>query len=524
MSNPNPESSLSTTRYEQMTDELSLDFDSPRAFLRRASGGSPGHRHELDNNGTVEDEKEWELFFHLWTIAKKMSPTRFRVRHHLFSTIFLQGLTLLMLHLTLGDEFKFNDVSEYRHVGGLFLCFVLQLLQIAVDLFSFVNLLRRLHGHKSLSAVWLMYVTFAFGFAGRDLVLHIYNDHSFVTSYNSHWQNENKSVFELWILFLYFSIATQTAVGFGDVAPQYWLAQVMSGFQMVLRLLFEVFIIGKMLSKISIGGDALISGYGEQLGFFGSINKIWWLRTIRRKARTYLLLTTAISQAIIALIVYLYAADEDGADSIFISAFLVVAQFMQCMLIVSVSLKFVTKAHRVTVTFLVQSYLSACLCFTGCYLVIYYVIGRANGDYNIPPILFYERLKADEKVQQLDFGAVVFKLIYFSLVCMTTTGYGLMKPQHWFAQIIVCSHMLCSVLYTVVIFGVGLSKYFQALDREDVNESNGVGIRSPVGSPRRQILASSENSNFRESLQSLREVQLDQRRHVPPNEDDGDEV
>ena len=49
---------------------------------------------------------------------------------------------------------------------------------------------------------------------------------------------------------------------------------------------------------------------------------------------------------------------------------------------------------------------------------------------------------------------------YFSCVTMTTTGFGLIKPQHWATHIAVLIHMLISTLYHIVIFGLGLSRYF----------------------------------------------------------------
>ena len=59
---------------------------------------------------------------------------------------------------------------------------------------------------------------------------------------------------------------------------------------------------------------------------------------------------------------------------------------------------------------------------------------------------------------------VAFKLLYFSLVTMTTTGFGLIKPQHWAPQIVVTVQMIISTVYTIVIFGTGLSRFFKSGD------------------------------------------------------------
>ena len=62
--------------------------------------------------------------------------------------------------------------------------------------------------------------------------------------------------------------------------------------------------------------------------------------------------------------------------------------------------------------------------------------------------------------QEHDFTSKESLRRYFSCVTMTTTGFGLIKPQHWATHIAVLIQMLISTLYHIVIFGLGLCYLF----------------------------------------------------------------
>lgn len=215
----------------------------------------------LHNNPSNVVETEWSVALRIFNFVGSCSPDRFEVFHHAVATVTLQSLTLLILRFDIGSPFKIEDATTKRSTFALVMCILFQCLQVAFDVFSFTNMLQKLHQQTmNMMSVWFLYIIFAVGFAGRDLVLYICTDNSFVISFNEAWYAEEKTILEVWILFLYFSISTQTAVGFGDVAPRLWVAQLTSGFQMGLRLLFEVFIIGMILSKMTACEQAIDAG------------------------------------------------------------------------------------------------------------------------------------------------------------------------------------------------------------------------------------------------------------------------
>ena len=99
------------------------------------------------------------------------------------------------------------------------------------------------------------------------------------------------------------------------------------------------------------------------------------------------------------------------------------------------------------------------------------------------------------------FGSVIVKLTYFSCVTMTTTGFGLIKPQHWATQFAVLIQMLISTLYHIVIFGLGLSRYFNTNKHQS---TKWIRLSADLDDdrPRRSSSISSTSSSLHQSSSS----------------------
>lgn len=83
-----------------------------------------------------------------------------------------------------------------------------------------------------------------------------------------------------------------------------------------------------------------------------------------------------------------------------------------------------------------------------------------------------------------------FQFLFFSMVTQSTTGYGSIVPLTPVAQLCTSIHMLLSVVYTTVIFGVGMSHYYNFHNDPDfarVTVTNDGGVQ--VKGERRWIIA-----------------------------------
>eukprot|EP01095_Lingulamoeba_sp_RSL-Kostka_P017660 TRINITY_DN9329_c0_g1_i2.p1 TRINITY_DN9329_c0_g1~~TRINITY_DN9329_c0_g1_i2.p1 ORF type:complete len:271 (-),score=45.65 TRINITY_DN9329_c0_g1_i2:56-868(-) len=129
------------------------------------------------------------------------------------------------------------------------------------------------------------------------------------------------------------------------------------------------------------------------------------------------------------------------------SATVAVMVIFQCLLLLfliltSIKLGKQLKHKTASAWFLIQSYLSSILLFAGFYSLMFQVssdsfIGDAyNEDLNI-----FEEFN---------------NFLYFSIVTMTTVGFGDLSPNLWYTKLLVMLQMLISIVYTVVIFSKGL--------------------------------------------------------------------
>jgi len=256
------------------------------------------------------------------------------------------------------------------------------------------------------------------------------------------------------ILWLYFATTTQTSVGFGDISPSGPVSEVASDVQMMAGMVYSVFILGQTVRRITTGdGDGKFKRgrRSKWKRFFRRISHNPCVRKTRRLIRRYIFLVSLGLQ--VALFTTLYVL---GADSFFVNekdvpielAFLIICfNVIQLMVIVLTTTKFVRKTDQLYMNFLLQSFGSVCLTMASVYVAIH---SLAYSD---------EPFKIDIKKgdgERKDFMVIVLQFFHFSLCLMTTVGYGDIYPVRWYSRLVVAGHMLLSVLYMEVMFGLGL--------------------------------------------------------------------
>jgi hypothetical protein len=281
-----------------------------------------------------------------------------------------------------------------------------------------------------------------------------------------------------------FSTITQTLIGYGDVYPLHPLLQLLANVQQVSGMFVGALILGQVMEQLkeshrlsmagmgqlhSRSGAPLDQEEGRHSGCWGWVRSSYArmiafprLREFRRVVRRYLLLVIVVLET--SNFVSLFIADPDifarGSIQVAALAGTLAFQIAALCVVISVSLKYVRHADTVTLSFVLQSFLSACLCYAGIYVMMYcrepdtFHVGcstcAAVGPANSTAAAGGAAALADP------FWLTIIAFVYFSITSMTSTGFGDIYPQTPGARVVVCSQALVSVLYSVVILGMGL--------------------------------------------------------------------
>jgi len=139
---------------------------------------------------------------------------------------------------------------------------------------------------------------------------------------------------------------------------------------------------------------------------------------------------------------------------------MIIMQIIHLGLVVLTSIKLVKQVLHRTVSpwFFAQSYLSTILLYAGIYTMVWKMTipeGTAQPTQHTP--FFGTILSTNDPDFQWLLTWVTF--LYFSTATMTTVGYGDISPGIWYTQIIVCTEMLFSIMYSAVILSIGLQHF-----------------------------------------------------------------
>ena len=327
----------------------------------------------------------------------------------LYSTLFLQGLSWILVCALNREKFRFEEVDN-DNVAAIVMCAMLQCVQLGFDVFGMAHLMTRIRS-ITLGSAWRYYIVFVISFSGRYILLYISTKNTFASSFSEMWSEKTISMLEAVILFAYFSTACQTGVGYGDIAPNHTLSELMAVIQMFIGIAFSVFIISMTLSRFV--DNTLPTAPSSRVGsMMAKIKHNETIRWIRRRVRKYLLPTTLLWQLFALLTLYLSVVydktkvqNSAGRNTVIVLCFIL--QGIQCLALLLVSLKFVRKTHQVSLSFLAQSFAAVVLSFAGIYTTMYILLKPDIIDENHQNLPFYFN-----KETPPSFGSVVVKLTY----------------------------------------------------------------------------------------------------------------
>eukprot|EP01121_Diplochlamys_sp_Union-15-3_P015275 TRINITY_DN5015_c0_g1_i2.p1 TRINITY_DN5015_c0_g1~~TRINITY_DN5015_c0_g1_i2.p1 ORF type:complete len:267 (+),score=41.34 TRINITY_DN5015_c0_g1_i2:31-801(+) len=126
-------------------------------------------------------------------------------------------------------------------------------------------------------------------------------------------------------------------------------------------------------------------------------------------------------------------------------------QFVLAVVIVVISIKLCKQVLHRTVTFwfLSQSYLSTIVLFSGIYTIIFRINGASfSGVWMSTP-----------DTSEWRSVRIFVRMFYFSTTTMTAIGYGDITPDVWYTDLIVTMQLLLTVVYTTVVFALGLQHF-----------------------------------------------------------------
>jgi len=380
-----------------------------------------------------------------------------------------------------------------------------QMLQVLLMIFIFAILFSQLRFKSwTTTEVWSLYLVTLFAFAGFYFFFALASENSdfYDLGSNSNSSNYTNPAFKfpvdwcertkplgmlsrrepctaaIYLHFLFFSCATQTLVGFGDVTPTIWYTEILANIHMLVGLLFSVMIVGMTLdslrrakcagtpsmSQYSTFNNTMISrdlpgrGLGTRLlGRRIAGNSM--VRKLRRFCRDYLLLLMMTVQGLHFLIIYkvepfLFQVEAAPHRSLVLALISALIQVGLAFIVIMTSLKYVRHSENITLKFLIQSFLSVCLHFAGVYILVF--LFEREKSWNVEKIRSFRdgwKRGDDESV----FWGVVLDFIYYSITTMTTAGYGDMSPRSPTAISMVIIQMLASAIFVQVILALGVS-------------------------------------------------------------------
>jgi len=136
--------------------------------------------------------------------------------------------------------------------------------------------------------------------------------------------------------------------------------------------------------------------------------------------------------------------------------FFLLFQFGNLGTIMALCFKMVIQVRtlKVSLPFLVNSYLSITILFAGIYLLIFNLDGISFTNVVIDIDITNEKALTAWQIFE-----VYIRLLYFSATTMTTVGYGDISPRTWYMCIIVIIQQVISFMFTTVLFGIGVAHF-----------------------------------------------------------------
>jgi len=294
------------------------------------------------------------------------------------------------------------------------------------------------------------------------------------------------NIVSMWMGMIYFSCTTVTWTGYGDIVPNLFIPKLMASSQLIISLFYHISIFSLALEsymrRVDPDPDAtpkrrrssplpaaisLLSAARDRMRAWRIAHPK--LDSLRKFFLKYVFLVSVFLQLVFMLLLHVAdpevfnrSSGHDADGSILFMFFL--AQFLQLILIVLMTLALVRGVHKATIRpgFLVQSWLATVSLFAGIYTLIHLLVPRYEAFHlfddvgnvgGTPP----SSNDAEQNGMGRSVAEVVGQMAWFSLVTMTTTGYGDVYPLHLASRLCVCIQMVLGVIYSVVILGQALA-------------------------------------------------------------------
>lgn len=336
------------------------------------------------------------------------------------------------------------------HDAVVVLIVALQIALLASIVYGTGILVRNL-STVTLSDVWRMYFATAFGFSGVYMVIFLSADKSFVAIDPHILLGKPSSVY---IAMLYVSVSQQTHTGYGDITTVGFVPQLISSIQMLVGILYTVFIISHtqelFFARFHIVG---VRPRKESRTICGRCWDIFTknecIKRMRRWVREYLVIISFVIWISNYLMLQYLEPNVFGNWQYRIGVIFMecVFQMLQIGSVIMTSWKFVRHVDEITTYFLAQAFVAICLTFSGLYNLFFAFAPANDKAFSL----------IDFEVGKTSPESVISQLLYFSVATMTSSGFGDIYPRKWHTQLLVSLQMLLAVFFVCIALGRGVS-------------------------------------------------------------------
>ena len=379
----------------------------------------------------------------------------FTIRMLLLSTLVLQLVNVLFLQLYRDGAGLLGDKVDRTALSVVCIIQSMQLVATAVGTFLVWNNVWRI----TMATACALYAAFLFTFAGWYVLCCVAGSAQLAFAPEIVRESDhNDSAWKFCATVLYYSIEVQTLTGLGEIWSNAVATQLISALQMMAGVLFNVWILGQTMHRLQGKRRK-----GPRHGCLHFISRLRVLKKLRKWTRKYLLLIVALLQLLVFAVLVVYGAHvnlrEESLQETWVIDAGILATTLQILVIVVTSSKFVVrKTHRVSISFVAQTYFACVLTFSGLYALLF-LSSTSRRAFWVPLPDWQKGSGGHSHVTETDVPVLTLlvQLLWFSVSTLTSTGFGTTAPLTLTARAAVAVQMQLQVVFTVLILGYGLS-------------------------------------------------------------------
>jgi len=373
----------------------------------------------------------------------------------LLTTLLLQFTTVLFLQLYRDGEGLLGEQVDRTALSVVCIIQSLQLVATAVGTFLVWNNVWRI----TMATACALYAAFLFTFAGWYVLCCVAGSAQLAFAPEIvHESDHRDSAWRFCATVLYYSIEVQTLTGLGEIWSNAIATQLISALQMMAGVLFNVWILGQTMHRLQGKRRK-----GPRHGCLHFVSRLHALKKLRKWTRKYLLLIVALLQLVVFAVLVVYGAHvnlrQESLQETWVIDAGILATTLQILVIVVTSSKFVVrKTHRVSISFVAQTYFACVLTFSGLYALLF-LSSTTRRAFWVPLPDWQKGSGEHSHVTETDVPVLTLlvQLLWFSVSTLTSTGFGTTAPLTITARCAVAVQMQLQVVFTVLILGYGLS-------------------------------------------------------------------